>query len=1076
MSVPTILGDIRLVRPIASVRHTARAGFLVLIGVGVALGGPTLSLSRDRAGTVVGLAVLVLALTMVNVLELLGGSRERDGSYPLLQETLGGWLAFSSGLAVMIGSVSSSVALLGLAGWSATDLLGASPRLSGVFALLFFVLIILIQLYQLRAPQFFSRWGFRLLLFSLFLVIVSVLPTSRENPTPAVPRLGDMRVAIAWMMASFAAFETLLAERTQVKDANLRLPRAVLAVFVIGMSAWTLIWNVLGRLPGNFEMTVQGLLIQVGNASILPNLWISGTGLLVVFGAYHLLQTTVRQIAAFSQEGAFPWALEAMRGPFRRPPGLYGVLLVIGAPLCLLASPAFLLELSAAMFIVVMCALNIAAIDARRNEPDRRRSFSVPFSPLVPGVAIGINLILLQALSGWVLLIAALLLVVGVGYYLAYAHERRVNAQAGETIFGKALPDKKDRYRILVPLGPGEERRLVLQLAVSLARQLGGVIVPLQIIPVPDPLAIEEGQRMAKERNTLFQWSMRYAEKAKIPVYPITRLALSVPQGIIETAGEEKCDLVLLSWAIDEKDDVGRLGRILDPVANGITCDLAVIAYHPEKVQMQPTETGFQLNRVLVPTAGGPHAPLATQIALLLTREQQAAVSTVYIAPPDATPEYLAGGQMRIDQTAAALREQEASIPHLADSPLYTIPIEGQVVQADSVVQGICQAGESCDLIFIGASEESMLDQVLFGNIPEQVARNSETPVVMVKRYRGLSRYWLQRTWRALIETLPQVDRARQTEVSEMLLAGAQPSVDFFVLISLSTLLAAFGLMQNSAAVIIGAMLVAPLFTPLMAMSLSIVQGDVRLLRLAFEAALKGVTLAIGLAIFLTMLLPMTEMTSEILARTQPSLLDLGVALASGVVGGYAIARKEVAAALPGVAIAAALVPPLGVIGIGLGAGNLSVASGATLLVATNLVAIVASGAITMLLLGFRPMVGRGAQLRRGLITTLVLSALITLSLVSVSFQSFQRSQFTQTVRDTVTAEMANHPEMELVHADEITHKRLDDGTRLITIPVYLRGEPLLDTADTLATDLAEALDEPVRVRLVTLDVLENTP
>jgi hypothetical protein len=93
-----------------------------------------------------------------------------------------------------------------------------------------------------------------------------------------------------------------------------------------------------------------------------------------------------------------------------------------------------------------------------------------------------------------------------------------------------------------------------------------------------------------------------------------------------------------------------------------------------------------------------------------------------------------------------------------------------------------------------------------------------------------------------------------------------------------------------------------------------------------------------------------------------------------------------------------------------------------------------------------------------------------------VSFQSFQRSQFTQTVRDTVTAEMANHPEMELVHADEITHKRLDDGTRLITIPVYLRGEPLLDTADTLATDLAEALDEPVRVRLVTLDVLENTP
>jgi uncharacterized membrane protein len=92
----------------------------------------------------------------------------------------------------------------------------------------------------------------------------------------------------------------------------------------------------------------------------------------------------------------------------------------------------------------------------------------------------------------------------------------------------------------------------------------------------------------------------------------------------------------------------------------------------------------------------------------------------------------------------------------------------------------------------------------------------------------------------------------------------------------------------------------------------------VRLLRDALESTIKGISLTVVVALFLASIVPLGEPTGEVLARTSPNLLDLMIALASGAAGAYAVSRKDVSAALPGVAIAAALVPPLGVVGVGL--------------------------------------------------------------------------------------------------------------------------------------------------------------
>lgn len=178
-------------------------------------------------------------------------------------------------------------------------------------------------------------------------------------------------------------------------------------------------------------------------------------------------------------------------------------------------------------------------------------------------------------------------------------------------------------------------------------------------------------------------------------------------------------------------------------------------------------------------------------------------------------------------------------------------------------------------------------------------------------------------------------------------------SADFLALLSASTLIATFGLFQNSAGVIIGAMIIAPLMRPLLGLSLGLLTADLLLLRRALTTLLIGTLIAVTVAAMFGVLLQEMELTSEILARTKPTLLDLGVAIFAGGIGAYCQAKEELQDSLAGVAIAVALVPPLCVVGIGLAFAQPELWQGASLLYLTNLVGITISGAIVLLLLGY---------------------------------------------------------------------------------------------------------------------------
>ena len=168
--------------------------------------------------------------------------------------------------------------------------------------------------------------------------------------------------------------------------------------------------------------------------------------------------------------------------------------------------------------------------------------------------------------------------------------------------------------------------------------------------------------------------------------------------------------------------------------------------------------------------------------------------------------------------------------------------------------------------------------------------------------------------------------RVPRTELYEARIASSKPSLGFFILLISSAVIATLGLISNSTAVVIGAMIVAPLMDPILSLAFGLAVSDGRLIRRSAVTVGFGVLAVVGTAALISWGLGGSYVQSEITGRTSPNLIDLGIAIAAAVAGSFSMTRKQLSNSIAGVAIAVALVPPLCVSGIGLTLGSEMVA------------------------------------------------------------------------------------------------------------------------------------------------------
>lgn len=278
--------------------------------------------------------------------------------------------------------------------------------------------------------------------------------------------------------------------------------------------------------------------------------------------------------------------------------------------------------------------------------------------------------------------------------------------------------------------------------------------------------------------------------------------------------------------------------------------------------------------------------------------------------------------------------------------------ISPQVAMADGFHQGIIQTVQINDAVILsGMSIRLIRDlRLQLMKIRPQVAQEVAIGIFRPESLAAKNRFG--RLGRRIREAWPDLTLADRVSLFDRIQGGARLTPDYIAMIGFSVLIASFGLLADNSSVVIGAMLVAPLMTPLIGMGLALAQGNLLLMKRSVLATVVGLIVGVTISFIIGLLIPLDELPLEILSRGDPNLVDMAIAFVSGMAAAYAVSRESVAESIVGVAIAAALVPPLACIGIMLAHNHVLETEGAVLLLVTNLAAIAMGAAFVFRRLG----------------------------------------------------------------------------------------------------------------------------
>ncbi len=387
------------------------------------------------------------------------------------------------------------------------------------------------------------------------------------------------------------------------------------------------------------------------------------------------------------------------------------------------------------MFILLFAQVNLTLIRMRTTHPEMERPYTVPWVPLIPVIGIVLQLILTPFLllelglqpfhEGFnALLVSTVWMVGGIIIYLAYSKPREAEKREEQapTVVHERAAEGRD-YRILVPVANPDNVETLMRTALDLARDRDGEVLVMSVVTVPQQTPLSEGRQFIQEEREVLDQALAIGNESEVPVSGTIRIGHSVSQAIINTVHDHDSDVVLLGWRgrKPRRRDV-IMGTTIDEVVRKAPCDVLV-----EKVD------GADVDRILVPTAGGPHVDLAARVARSIARATGAAVDVVSVVHPDAPEKQRKAVLQHVRRTAEVLE----GLPD----------VEERVVEGEDVEATLVRLGADADLTILGATREGKLQQLLFGAIPETVASQVPGAVIMAKRNLGVTgtlRHWLR--------------------------------------------------------------------------------------------------------------------------------------------------------------------------------------------------------------------------------------------------------------------------------------------------------------------------------------------
>ena len=669
------------------------------------------------------LAAIVASFTALTYCEFVSIYPRTGEGYLYARKTYPGPLAYFVGWALILGYTSSCAFYIASLSTYFNEFIWHSPieALSGI------VFLIALTLLNVKGTEESGKFQVIVTAAKVALLIWFVAGGLRfVEPEVILDQFSTDIVAIgatsAMVFITFFGFSAIAASAGEVKDPVKNIPRAIFISMGLVTVLYTAVVIVI-LFAGISEYTEAAM----GEAA--KKFWGSFGGYVIIGGAIFSMVSASnasimagsRVVLSMSQLGHLPQELGIINARTRTP--IVSVFM-IGGTIMIFTLTLSLEDLSYFANTVLLIALilvNLALIIHRRKYPDIERPFKVPLVPLLPilGILANAYLIYLIFAHPLPLLLAIGTLLLGVVGFFTWkgrqAAETQIPGTASHIAHSRGRSNfDKEKFRILVPIANPQNVSSLIQIAAAIAKERDGELLLLKVVKVPTqmPLTSYDDNLIEKEQILLNQTRLE-AEKLGVPTHAIIRIGYNIARAILETSSQHYCKLTVLGWKGSTSSQQRILGNITDTIVRHAQTDIILV----KLVHDGP------IKRILLPTAGGEHAQAAEQYAHALVHANEGELTTCQVIAEDATTEQI---QQSRDNLAASLKRIRTK-NHIA--------LNDHIINNNNVVDGIISVAGQYDAVMIGAAGKSIYPQILFGSIPEDIAKKTNQTVIVVKHY-----------------------------------------------------------------------------------------------------------------------------------------------------------------------------------------------------------------------------------------------------------------------------------------------------------------------------------------------------
>ncbi len=699
------------------------AGIFILSGMAAGIAGPAATLSYVLCG-------LMTLFTALSYSELSSSIPLAGGGYTFVHQGIGGYIAFLCGWALIFGSVvACALYALGFAEHF-NPLVDLVIKVSPSVKFSAFAIALLLLLVNIKGTKESGKTQnfFTIAKVAMLIVFIGLcIPHVRvESFKPFAPfGLTGIISATALIYISFFGFEIISSASEEIKNPKKTVPKAILLSLFIPMLIYV----------GVVLVSVGILDYQTLGTSAAPLVLIAGK----VLGSYGLLfvliagllsttsalnatvLTASRETYAMGRDGYLPGKIFRLHPKFKTPHTAIAAVGVVILFFTLSGEVALVAHLANFCFLFALILVNLSVIMLRKKAPRLKRPFKLPWHPVIPLLAIACNVLILAFMSPRTYLLGAGWLALGSLVYLVYSKEQKEMVEKHRRLKEILGRQERKEYKILVSLANPKTVGMLMTIACAIARKFDGEVIALNVVEVPHGTPLRKGLADFSQQRLLLSRAENIARQERVKFDKMIKISHRLSYGILETAGEEHCNFIIMGRSGPEKMLEKILTTVVDIVLKEAPCNVAIV--HGEKME--------DIKRVIITATDNVNSQLAAELSPALVEKFRAGLLLLHALPQDSGAEEEAQARRWIDSFT-----EKAGLK---------IKGERKIVKTQKPAEAIADQIQEGDLLLMGSSKGGTLEQLLFTSVPEEVGERVSTPIIVFKRFQPRKRSWVER-------------------------------------------------------------------------------------------------------------------------------------------------------------------------------------------------------------------------------------------------------------------------------------------------------------------------------------------